>query len=574
MASKRRISSVDGAAIIKRNDELRRIKQPLVRHWQDAYNYTYPVRGEGFGGTTGSNAEALTGSARSKQAEIYDCTAIECSRLLASSLLSGITPANSRWFDLADDDNTERKGAAGKWLSGAADAVWRNIHASNYDVTAFEVMLDYIIGGMAGLYTEDGAHVGKPYNFVLWPLYSLACADSTGSGRIDTVYREFTLSAEQTVATYGEDAVSDSTRGLARTKPDTQIELIQAIYPRPKKEITKFNLPFASIHIERKSKVIVRESGYHEMPVAIPRWLTIPDSVYSLGAVHDALPTIKSVNELVKLILANMDMATAGMWGALNDGVLNPRTVRVGPRKVIPMASKDSLFPLTTGTKFDASFLNRDVLQAEIRRLMFADHLQPQDGPAMTATEVHVRAGLIRQLLGPAYGRLQVDFLAPLVERCFGLAYRAGALEPAPLEMQGKPLRIKYQSPLARAQRLEEVAAMDRYEMGLMQKSQINAEILDIYDWEEAERKRADYLGVPAGLLIDADKVLENREKKKQAQAAAARAQQMAGMIDKVAPELVKGAMNNPEMMRGMGGGEGETAAMADIAALMQGAEA
>jgi hypothetical protein len=67
----------------------------------------------------------------------------------------------------------------------------------------------------------------------------------------------------------------------------------------------------------------------------------------------------------------------------------------------------------------------QDKLQAQIRKILMADQLQAQDGPAMTATEVHVRVNLIRQLLGPIYARLQAEYLQPLIERCFGLAYRA-----------------------------------------------------------------------------------------------------------------------------------------------------
>ena len=88
--------------------------------------------------------------------------------------------------------------------------------------------------------------------------------------------------------------------------------------------------------------------------------------------------------------------------------------------------------PLLTGADFNVAFTAEERLQASIRKIMMADQLQPQDGPAMTATEVHVRVALIRQLLGPVYGRFQAEYLQPLVERCFGIAFRAGVFPPAP----------------------------------------------------------------------------------------------------------------------------------------------
>jgi hypothetical protein len=119
------------------------------------------------------------------------------------------------------------------------------------------------------------------------------------------------------------------------------------------------------------------------------------------------------------------------MWIAEDDGVLNPRTVKVGPRRII-VNSTESMKPLLTGADFNVAFTAEERLQASIRKIMMADQLQPQDGPAMTATEVHVRVALIRQLLGPVYGRFQAEYLQPLVERCFGIAFRAGVFLPPP----------------------------------------------------------------------------------------------------------------------------------------------
>ena len=39
---------------------------------------------------------------------------------------------------------------------------------------------------------------------------------------------------------------------------------------------------------------------------------------------------------------------------------------------------------------------------------------------------------------GPIYGRLQAEYLKPLVDRCFGIAYRASVLGQAPENCKGK----------------------------------------------------------------------------------------------------------------------------------------
>jgi hypothetical protein len=169
---------------------------------------------------------------------------------------------------------------------------------------------------------------------------------------------------------------------------------------------------------------------------------------------------------------------------------------------------------------------------------MLADQLQPQDGPAMTATEVHVRVGLIRQLLGPIYGRLQAEYLQPLIERCFGIAFRAGVLGQPPDGLQD--YSVRYVSPLARAQRLEEVSAMDRLETALLSEIQVDPEALDNYDLDSAVRARADALGVPKSIIRKVADVKAIREKRAQAQQAAQKQEQQAQFQQTAGAEMAK----------------------------------
>jgi hypothetical protein len=184
---------------------------------------------------------------------------------------------------------------------------------------------------------------------------------------------------------------------------------------------------------------------------------------------------------------------------------------------------------LPTGSDFNVSFTIKASLQASIRKALIADQLPPADGPAKTAYEYSVRVDMMRQALGPIYGRLQAEWLRPLVERCFGIAMRAGVLGPAPDSLQGRDFSVVYQSPMARAQKMEDVAAMDRFEMSLagqmQQLAQVDPEgamaLADNYDADLAARKRAEYLGVPAELIPDSkiiEKKRQMREQKRQQQ--------------------------------------------------------
>ena len=522
--------------IIRRLDAMKQQRSRIEPYWKEAYNNTYPLRGQMIGLDMTAAVDAA-GAARSQNARIYDGTLKDACSILASALLSGLTPAHSRWFSHKLLGVKEEPKDGKDWLDQAANTVWSAIHDSNYDVAGYECMLDYVIS-MPVMYIEEGNYkeTGKLYNFRLWPLAQCYFADSTGRGSIDTVFRVMSFSAEQAISQYGEDNVSETLRKSAEAKPDEQHWFVNAIFPRGKDKKRK-ELHIASVHIELKTKKKVRESGYWEMPVIVPRWLPIPGSVYSLGPCDDALPDHKTLNEVVKLVLANADLAVSGMWLAVDDGVINPKAIKVGARKVIIASSKDSLTPLRPGGNFDVAALEIARLQKQIRKFMKVDQLQITEGPQMTAEEVRWRQQLNRQILAPMFGRLLPEYASPLVERCFGIAYRAGILGDAPESIQRQISKITYNSPLARSQKLEDVAAMDRFEMqlGALAKNGI----------DEAVRERADLLGVPSKLVRDKKAVEKIRKDRAEVIAAQQQAQQQAEMQKTVAPIAVKGAIDN-----------------------------
>lgn len=507
--------------------------------WRDVFDHMAPERGHGFqgGAVTANDAQA-------KKAEIFDSTAIDAGRMFASGLASGMHPANSIWFglDVGHESEDERR-----WLDTASRIIFENIHAANFDAAAGECHADMGPAGWFVLYTDEREEGG--YHFEHWPLAQCFIAASKPGGIVDTIYREFELTIEQAVNEYGlknmSSTVQDKYR-LGGSELDQKISICWAIYPRKVHAVGAAlakNKPFASCHHEVATKHLVRESGYDEFPCAVPRWRLIPGTPYATGPGSDALPDIKTLNQIQKLELASLDIAVAGMWKAVDDGVLNPKTVRIGPRKIVMMADTKNMEPLETGADFQVSFAKAERLQASIRKILLADQLQPADGPAMTATEVHARVQLIRQQMGPIFGRLQAEFLQPLIERCFNIAYRAGILGQAPESLANRSYIVKYVSPLARAQRLEEVTAIDAFLLGLAQTFQVDPTVMDLVDMDATHRERAMALGVPAKLIRSVDDVTARREMKKQAAQEQQAQQQQAQMAGAAGESMIKAAV-------------------------------
>lgn len=520
-----------GKQVIKQYERLKTVREPLDVEYKDCYRYTVPTLGVGFDSQDG-NGIVEASRTRKEQATLFDSTGTDAVRLLACSIQSSLTPPNTPWFNLEvdgvfyedlDQDSKE-------WLTDSAQQLHTMVHASNYDTEAPEFMRHGVIAGMAGLYVE--MKNGKLY-FETWPLNHLFCQETLHLGYIDTVYRAFYWTVAEAAAEFGLDNLPMGMQDKYRNDQHSteKHRFIVGIRPRLKdgKQTngkTMKTLPWESLWVA-PCGTIVKEAGFHEMPVMVPRWMRIPDTDYARGPVSDALPDIKSLNAVKEAMHQNMAMHVSGMFKAKDDGVFNPATVKIGPRRIVMVNDMDNLQPLKSGGDIQFAMNEIQNLQAAIRRVLLADQLGPTEKSIQTATEVQTRNNQVRQILGPIFARFQSEFLSPLVERCFGLALRAGLLGVPPDGLRNRLLNIKYRSPLARSQKLQEMDAIDQFVNRLIQTAANSQkpELLDRFNFDAAIKKSADLLGVDPELMNDdaavkrIRKARDEREQQAQAQA-------------------------------------------------------
>lgn len=510
-------------ALKARHASLKSLRSTQVEStWLECFNFSFPLRGAGLLSTTMSAAQNAAAQAR-----LLDSTAADSANILASNIMAGLTPANALWFALDAGNETDEER---RWLDESAELLWENIHMANFDAEAFEACLDIVAAGQFALFVDEDRELGG-FTFHQWPLADCYCASTRADGRVDIVHREYSLTAEQAVREFGEGNIPEKVRKAAAREPDATFRFVHAVYPRPNAipgaRFAK-NLPVASCHFELESGKPCRESGYHEMPVIVPRWLRLPNSIYAVGPLSAALPDVRTLNTLKRLELDAADIAVSGMWLAVDDGVLNTRSIKVGARKIIVAADKDSFSPLSTGSDFNLSEAMVKALQGSIRKILMADQLVPQDGPQMTAEEVRVRVDMVRKLLGPIYGRLQAEYLKPLVVRCFGIASRAGIFKPAPESLRSRSYSVRYVSPMARAQKLEEVQAIESVFASAAQLVAVVPDIMDNLDATKALQLISEGRGAPNSIMRSAEDVDAIRQAKadgaRQAQAEAAQA--------------------------------------------------
>ena len=165
----------------------------------------------------------------------------------------------------------------------------------------------------------------------------------------------------------------------------------------------------------------------------------------------------------------------------------------------------------------------------------------------MTATEVRARMELMQQILGPVVGRLQSELLNPLIGRVFMLMHRSNKFTPPPeIVMQyGPNLDIEYVSPLARAQRLEEVFAIERWYGQIAGMAQADPSIMDVVDFDKIGRLIAKRVGVPAEAMRSDEEVAQIQKQRQQQQQAMQQAMQQQQTMESAGQAAgVAGAIN------------------------------
>lgn len=520
------------SALLRRRDSMKSLRVPFEQNMKDGFDYSFPERGDGFYNETSDG-----GNIASKRARLFDSTSTDSGQILASSIMSGGTPSNSRWLGLsAGEDSDEEK----KWFDFAAQVIWENIHASNFDSEGFDACLDLVAAGWFVMYADSPDEGG--YEFQLLPLAKCWIGSSKPNGRADILVHDYQLTAEQAVNKFGEANVSEKIRKcMADNKPDDKFDFVWSIYPRSSADaagILAKNLPFSSRHVDCESKDIVKESGYHECPFWAPRWSKLTGTMYPVGPMFRALPDVKQLNRLVYLEDMNADVAISGMYVAEDDGVLNPRTIKLGPRKIIVANSVDSIKPLNAAGNFNLSFTKKEGLQAAIRKILMADQLPPMDGGVRTAEEFRARIRQIRQILGPVFGRMQPEWYTPMVVRCFGLAYRAGILGQPPESLANRSFRVVFMSPMAKSQKLEEVSSVEDslQSIGAIAVAKQDPSVWDTVDTDEAIRMIADGRGAPAKIMRSPEDIAAIREGRAKAQQEQAQQAQQAELAQKTVP--------------------------------------
>lgn len=491
----------------KRMSAMSSSRETWEDHWQEILDYVMPRKAD----------VTLVRSKGEKRTEVlFDSTAITANTLLSASLQGTLTSPSLPWFSikLRDKGLNEQRDAQ-LWLEDTARRMYDAFNDANFNTEVHEMYLDLTSIGTGCLFVEEDSkgfdeggihfktlHINEYY------------IQENVNGYVDTVYRKYKMTARQAFQEFGEENLGEKILEAVKQKPEKEFVFIHAVEPSEDykratgKVATK--LKYHSCHVCEADQMVVRTGGYNEFPYLVPRWAKATGEIYGRSPSYNALPDIKTLNKAVEIGLKAWAKAIDPPLLVQDDGVIG--RVRTTPAGITVIRNDGAIKPLQIGSNWQITDLKETQLRTAIRQAYYSDQLQLQEGPQMTATEVQVRYELMQRLLGPTLGRFQSEFLNPLIDRIFGIMFRAGALLPPPENIQESKLDIEYVGPLARSQRMEEANAIDRLYALAMNIAQVNPNVMEIINHEEAVRMRAKLLGVPNSILVSREDLEEARQ--------------------------------------------------------------
>lgn len=520
-------------------------------HWREIADYMLPRK---------NDILRTSISGQKKQLDLFDTTAMHALETLASALHGLLTNPASLFFGLTtgnpmlDDDDEVRA-----WLEDTTLKIHECINDSNFQTEVHEFYLDICGFGTAPMTVEDDPKY--LVRFRSWHVKN-CYFDEDENGRINEVYRSFDWTAKNIIRRFGIDNVSQVVKrahdeGLNGKK----FKILHSVYPADPESQDPHN--FISQYVEIETQKELSLSGFNEFPYIAARWTKITEEIYGRSPGMTALPEAKTINEMTKQTLIAAQKIVDPPLQMPDDGFVMPvRTKPGGINYFRPgMAATDKIQPLfNQQIRLDLSDSQRDQARTRIREAFYVDQLSlGSNNPQMTATEVNARNEQAMTLLGPMLGRLQSEFLQPLISRVFYIMNRKkGLFKPMPPQLTAHgSMVVQYTSLIAKAQRLVEAKALNRFIEAITPFANADQSVLDNLDTDSAVRQLAKIHGVPQSMLRDQKDIKQLRKARADAQAKAqqmAQEQHQADVASKVLPPM---AQMQTAQKQTMGNGSG-----------------
>lgn len=218
-----------------------------------------------------------------------------------------------------------------------------------------------------------------------------------------------------------------------------------------------------------KSEEPVAYERMRTKPFAAARYFKVPGETYGRGPLLMSLPTIRTLNRVLELMLKSSAIQLLGIWGYRPGGNVNPNSFPLRPGAFWPMGSTGgpigpdvARLDAGNGGEMQVAKLVMSELRNQIRMGLHDEQIESSGQTPKSAAEIlAVRARLKVNYLG-AFGRLIHEVVPVIVPRVMEILKDARILT-SNIEVDHFLTRVEVISPLAMALKADSLKSVFEY---------------------------------------------------------------------------------------------------------------
>ena len=517
--------------------------QSFESHYKELSQFVQPRRGRFF------VEDRNKGDKR--YSSIINSHATQAQRTARAGLFAGTMSPTRPWFNLVTPDPALMEFQPVRiWLADRERTIRAIFNQSNFYNMA-PVMLGELLLFATGcmFHVDDFNDVARFYTQTVGSYY----ISQNERFEVNTVVRQFQRTTEQMVKQFGLLNISTKVRDdWDRGNYDQWHDVVHFIEPNPDEDNSKLEAkfkPFRSVYYEPHSadkEKFLGFSGFDEFPAYCPRWDITNEDVYGTDC-----PGMTSLGDVKGLQIEEKRKAQ-GIDKMVNPPLHGPASLRNVPISSLPGGATlydspsqgNTLAPIyMVNPQLNELMLDIDKVERRIDKAYFVDlfnAISNMEGVQPRNQEELLQRNQERLLqLGPVLERVHGEFLAKLIDRTFNQMVRADLVPPAPPELEGQELEVRFISSLAMAQKAVAVGGIERLASFVGGLAQMNPDVVDKFDFDQSVDEFANAIGVPPRIVVTDEKVEEIRAEKARQQQI-----QMAMEAAKAAAPLVGQGVN------------------------------
>ena len=529
--------SVAEEIIDLRNRELQ--GQANIRNlWQQTANKLYPY--------IQVNTIFEPGSIRTT--EIYDQTPMLDAEDMVSGLKQILIPSGQPFYAIKVGTNNNVGDASKRYTSMLTEVSHEEIYKSNFITEFDEVLRSLIIFGPASIFSEWTVKTGLNYkNCILGSYQFLENSKKLVDGIIITVQ----YTPRQAIEEFGKDNVGEEVME-AFAEPKKQNDLFNFIYlTRPREIISpnlsqavSGNMPWESIIVNEKEKIIVEEGGFPVFPYHSARWKRPANERHGRGIGTEIMPQIKVLDRSMR------DWIDVGnRWAVPAMEILESfeGKYRVTPGAMNVVRDLPSGRAIDSGLNgnFPITEKSLDRQQELIHRAFFKNAFSPLEdltGDRRTTLEIRERIRQTWHRIGPPVARIWYELMDNCVTRSILLLIRNGVVPSPPSELQGANFGLEFVGPFALELRSQQAKAFQEWVSFVGEMEGVFPGAVDNVDSDDAVMRMGRTFGVNTEDIASEEERDEKRRIRQEKEDAA-----QALQLAQIAGQSYPGATKAPE---------------------------